>query len=302
MLDIIGKRFWFLIISGAMVLVGIIAFSVFGLKAGIEFSSGSLLTVGFERQVELEELKVAVADLGYSNAIVQRTGAGDFLIRLPELTDEAKAALEAGLTDRLGAFEVKGFDLVSPMIAAETTHNAAIAVIIATIGMLLYISWAFHRMPNPFRWGTCAIISMVHDVIIVVGVFAILGGTLGWQIDMMFITGVLTVIGYSVNDTIVIFDRIRENLRKGISPDFEVVVNHSLVETLTRSIITGLGVLFVLVALLLFVGASIQTLVAVLLVGIYTGTYGSIFIAASLLVVWEKGEWGRFLHPAQPLR
>lgn len=302
MLDIIGKRFWFLLISGAMVLIGIIALSVFGLKAGIEFSSGSLLTVSFERQVELGEVKEAVADLGYSNAIVQRTGAGDFLIRLPELTDETKAALEAGLSDKLGTLEVKEFDLVSPMIAAETTHNAAIAVIIAAVGMLLYISWAFHRMPNPLRWGTCAIIAMVHDVVIVVGVFAILGGIFGWQIDMMFITGVLTVIGYSVNDTIVIFDRIRENLRKGISPDFEVMVNYSLVEVLTRSIITGLGVLFVLVALLLFVGSSMQTLIAVLLVGIYLGTYSSIGVAVPLLVVWEKGEWGRFLHPARVLR
>jgi preprotein translocase subunit SecF len=299
MLDIIGKRFWFLLISGVMVLLGIIALAVFGLKAGIEFSSGSLLTVGFEQPVELGEVKAAVADLGYSNAIVQGTGAGDFLIRLPELTDEAKAALEDGLTAKLGAFEIRGFDLVSPMIASETTHNAAIAVAVAAIGMLLYISWAFHRMPNPLRWGACAIICMIHDVIIVAGVFAVLGGIFGWQIDMMFITGVLTVIGYSVNDTIVVFDRIRENLRKGISPDFAVMVNHSLVEVLTRSIITGLGVFFVLIALLLFVGASLQTLIVVLLVGIYIGTYSTIGVAVPLLVVWERKEWGRLLHPAR---
>ncbi len=299
MLDIIGKRFWFLLISGVMVVLGIIALSVFGLKAGIEFSSGSLLTVGFEREVKVTEVKEAVADLGYGNAIVQSTGGGDFLIRLPELTDETNAALEAGLTTRLGNLEVKGFDLVSPMIAAETTHNAAIAVAVAAVGMLLYISWAFHRMPNPLRWGACAIICMIHDVVIVAGVFAVLGGVLGWQIDMMFITGVLTVIGYSVNDTIVIFDRIRENLRKGVSPDFAVVVNHSLVEILTRSIITGLGIFFVLIALLLFVGASLQTLIVVLLVGIYIGTYSTIGVAVPLLVVWERKEWGKLLHPAR---
>lgn len=299
MMDIVGKRFWFIIAAVVTVMVCIIALAVFRLKVGIEFSSGSLLTVGFEQPVELGDVKDAVADLGYSNAIIQGTGAGDFLIRLPELTDEARAALEAGLTEELGTIEVKGFDLVSPIIAAETTKNAAIAVAIASVGMLLYISWAFHRMPNPIRWGTCAIISMLHDVVVVLGVFAILGATLGWQIDMMFITGVLTVIGYSVNDTIVIFDRIRENLRKGINPDFAVVVNYSLVETLTRSIITGLGVLFVLLALLLFVGVSLQSLVTVLLVGIYIGTYGSISIAAPLLVVWEKKEWGRFLHPTR---
>lgn len=299
MLDIIGKRFWFLSIAGVMVLLGIIAVAVFGFKLGIEFSSGSLLTIDFEQELQTAEVKEALAELGYGNAIIQRTGAGDFLIRLPELTEEEKSALEAGLTEKLGGLEVKGFDLVSPMIAAETTHNAAIAVAVAAVGMLLYISWAFHRMPNPLRWGTCAIISMLHDVVIVAGVFAVLGGTLGWQIDMMFVIGTLTVIGYSVNDTIVIFDRIRENLRKGINPDFAFVVNYSLVEILTRSIITGLGVLFVLVALLLFVGASLQSLVTVLLVGIYIGTYGSFGIAAPLLVVWEKKEWGKLLRPSR---
>jgi len=137
---------------------------------------------------------------------------------------------------------------------------------------------------------------------VVVGVFAILGGIFNWQIDLMFIAGVLTVIGYSVNDTIVIFDRIRENLRKGISPDFETVVNYSLVSTMSRTLITGIGTLFILIALLLVLGAPIQNLVVVLLVGIVTGTYSSIGTAASLLVVWKKGEWGKFLHPARALR
>ncbi len=161
--------------------------------------------------------------------------------------------------------------------------------------MLLYISWAFHRMPNPFRWGTCAIASLVHDVLVVVGVFAILGGIFGWQVDLMFIAGVLTVIGYSVNDTIVIFDRIRENVRNYGDADFEGVVNYSLVETMSRTLITGIGTLFVLIALLLVIGAPIQNLVVVLLVGIVTGTYSSIGTAASLLVVWKKKEWGRFI-------
>ena len=187
------------------------------------------------------------------------------------------------------------------MIAAEMTRNATIALIISAIGMLLYITWAFHRMPNPFRWGICAIASLAHDILVVLGVFAILGGLFDWQIDLMFITGMLTVIGYSVNDTIVIFDRIRENLFKGGGVDFEVVVNNSLLETLARSLITGLGTLFVLLALLLFVGAPIQNLVVVLLVGIITGTYSSIGTAASLLVVWEKREWRRFI-PWLPLK
>ena len=295
MFNIIGQRFRFFLVSGIVILSGIIALIVFGLKPGIEFTSGSLLTVGFQQPVTTEQVEQAVADSGYDTTIIQRTGQGDFLIRLPELSGTAKATLEANLSASLGDLEVRGFDAVSPMIATETTRNAMIAVIVSAIGMLLYISWAFHRMPNPFRWGICAIVSLVHDILVVLGVFAILGGLFSWQIDLMFITGMLTVIGYSVNDTIVIFDRIRENLFKGQGVDFEVVVNNSLLETLARSLITGLGTLFVLLALLFFVGAPIQNLVVVLLVGIITGTYSSIGTAASLLVVWKKGEWGRFI-------
>ena len=295
MFNIIGQRFRFFLVSGIVILSGIIALIVFGLKPGIEFTSGSLLTVGFQQPVTTEQVEQAVADSGYDTTIIQRTGQGDFLIRLPELSGAAKATLETNLTAKLGDLEIKGFDLVSPMIATETTRNAMIAVIVSAIGMLLYISWAFHRMPNPFRWGVCAIASLAHDILVVLGVFAILGGLFDWQIDLMFITGMLTIIGYSVNDTIVIFDRIRENLFKGGGVDFEVVVNNSLLETLARSLITGLGTLFVLLALLLFVGLPIQNLVVVLLVGIITGTYSSIGTAASLLVVWKKGEWGRFI-------
>jgi len=300
MFDIIGKRFWYFLISGIVILAGIIALFVFGLKPGIEFKSGSEVTISFAQPVDKQQVIQALADLGYGSgsAIVRKAGT-DFIFDLPELNDAAKAALRTGLTDKVGQFQDGGFQLVSAKAAADTARNAAIAVIISAIGMLVYISWAFHRMPNPFRWGVCAVASLVHDVLVVVGVFAILGGIFGWQVDLMFIAGVLTVIGYSVNDTIVIFDRIRENQKKGISPDFEAVVNYSLVETMSRTLITGIGTLFILIALLLVIGASIQNLAVVLLVGIVTGTYSSIGTAASLLVVWRKGEWGRFLHPAR---
>lgn len=296
MFDIIGKRFWYFLISGVVILAGIIALFVFGLKPGIEFMSGSELTVTFEQPVDKQQVTQTLADLGYGSgsAIVRQAGA-DFILDLPELNDTAKEALRASLTDKFGQFRDGGFQSVSAKSAADTTRNAIIAVIISAIGMLLYISWAFHRMPNPFRWGVCAIASLVHDVLVVVGVFAILGAIFGWQVDLMFIAAVLTVIGYSINDSIVIFDRIRENLLKGGGVDFEVVVNNSLLETLSRSLITGLGTLFVLVALLLFVGAPIQNLVVVLLVGIITGTYSGMCTAAPLLVVWKKGEWGRFI-------
>jgi preprotein translocase subunit SecF len=182
------------------------------------------------------------------------------------------------------------------MVAAETTRNAGIAIGIASVGILLYVTWAFRKMPNPFRYGACAIIALGHDALVVLGVFSMLGHMLGWEINLMFITGLLAAVGYSVNDTVVVFDRIRENLRLGISSNFEVVVNTSVVETLGRSLNTSFTTLITVLALVLFVGASIQNFAVVLLIGIVTGTYSSIFIASTLLIVWEKGEWGRFFR------
>jgi preprotein translocase subunit SecF len=153
-------------------------------------------------------------------------------------------------------------------------------------------------MPKPFHYGVCAIIALVHDVVLVTGIFAILGAIIGWEINLMFITGVLAVIGYSINNTVVVFDRIRENLRRGVHPDFEMVVNSSLVETLSRSLNTSLTTLFVVLALLLFVGASIQNFALVMLIGVIVGTYSSLFVAPTLLIVWERGEWGNLI----PLR
>ena len=295
-MDIIGKRFWFFAISGVVILIGIISLVTFGLVAGIEFSSGSMMTVRFEQEVDQGDLKQELASLGYANAIIQHTGAEDFLIRTHELTGGDKAALEDALAVKFGHLTETQFHSVSPMVARETAKSAGIAVAIAAIGILLYVTWAFHRMPKPFHYGTCAIIALIHDTLVALGVFSILGGILNWQINLMFITGILAVIGYSVNNTVVVFDRIRENLTIGISPHFEVVVNNSLVETLSRSLNTSLTTLLVILALLLFVGASIQNFAVVLLIGIIAGTFSSIGIAPSLLVVWEKGEWGRFVR------
>jgi preprotein translocase subunit SecF len=290
MFDIIGKRFWFFLGSGIVILIGIVSLATFGLKAGVEFSSGSMMTVGFKQEVVQGELKQELTSLGYANAIIQRTGEGDFLLRLPELHGEARAQLEAGLAAKFGSLEVKEFAEVSPWVATETMRNATIAVAVAGIGILLYVTWAFRKMPNPLRYGTCAIIALAHDVLVVVGVYSILGRILGWEVNLMFITGVLAVIGYSVNDTVIIFDRIRENLLKAGTSDFEVIVNNSLVETLGRSLNTSLTTLFTVLALLLFVGATIQNFAVVLLIGIIAGTYSSICIAAPLLVVWQRKE------------
>jgi len=295
MFDIIGKRFWFFFISGILILISIISLLSAGLASGIEFSSGSMLTVKFEAPVEYNQFKEELIGLGYTDAIIQSAGEGQFLIRTHLLSDAEKAQLENSLSGRFGQVSEASFSSVSPQVASETVHNAAIAVAIAAIGILLYVTWAFRRMPRPLHYGACAIVALVHDTLIAMGVFSILGAILGWEINLMFITGLLAVIGYSVNNTVVIFDRIRENLTKGIGANFEVVVNNSLVDTLSRSVNTSLTTLIVVLALLLFVGANIQNFVVVLIIGIIAGTFSSVCIAPSLLLVWDKKEWGRFI-------
>ena len=302
MFNIAGKRFLFFFISEVVILIGIISLIVFGLKPGIEFSSGSMLTVSFEQDVEQSELQQELTGLGYTNVIIQNTGEDRFLIRTQELNEADKATLEGALSDRFGTTAEQEFYSVSPIVAAETAQNAIIAVAIAAIGILLYITWAFRRMPRPFHYGTCGIIALAHDLVVVLGIFSILSVIFNWEINLMFITGVLAVIGYSVNNTVVVFDRIRENIKRGVSPDFEFVVNKSLVETISRSINTSITTLIVVLSLLLFVGASIQNFVIVLLIGIIVGTYSSLGIAPTLLIVWEKREWGRFLRPFQAFR
>ena len=295
-MNIIGKRFYFFAISALIIVVGFISLATFGLRYGIEFSSGSIVRMSFEQAVTLGDLRQELGSLGYGNALIQHTEAGDYIIRTHELDREEKTALEEALAAKFGQLQETEFNTVSPMVARETAQNAAIAVAVAAIGILLYITWAFHRMPKPFHYGSCAVIALVHDTLMALGIFSIIGGVLGWEVDLKFIIGILAVIGYSVNNTVVVFDRIRENQTLGVSPDFEVVVNRSLVETLSRSLNTSLTTLFVVLALMLFVGVAIQNFAAVLLIGIVAGTFSSIGIAPSLLVVWERGEWGRFLQ------
>jgi len=185
---------------------------------------------------------------------------------------------------------------VGPAIGREVTQAAFVAVILAAAAILGFITFAFRKVPNPVRYGACAIIAMVHDILVALGAFSILGITLGWEADALFLSALLTVIGFSVQDTIVVFDRIRENTTRRRGEPFEVIVNRSLLETLHRSLATQLNAIFVLVAILFFGGATLTQFIAVLLIGMISGTYSSIFNAVPLLVVWEKGELGRMLR------
>jgi preprotein translocase subunit SecF len=296
MYNIIGKRYWWFLISGLLILASIISLATVGLKPGIEFSSGSLLTVSFQQPPNFSDFKAEMASLGYGNALIQQAGNNSFIVRTQELSDQEVTTIENDLQTKFGKFsETPDFTSISPQAAAETVHNAVIAVAIASLGILLYVTWAFRRMPQPFRYGVCAVIALIHDALVALGVFSILGAILGWETNLMFITGILAIIGYSINNTIVVFDRVRENLIRGISSNFELVVNNSEVETMTRSINTSFTTIITVLAILLFVGSSIQNFAVVLLIGIIAGTFDSVFVAPALLVVWDKGEWGRFI-------
>ena len=291
-MDIVGNKKWFFLISAVIIVAGIISLVVFGLEPGVDFSSGTTMTLRFDKEVDQGELRQVFVDLGESNATIQRTNEGDYFIRVGEMSTEQRQQLTADIEASLDTgVTVRDYYAVSPIIATETGRNAGIAVGVAAIAMLMYIAWAFRRMPKPFRWGVCAIVALLHDVMIVVGIFSILGWTLGVQIDALFITGMLTVVGYSVNNTVVVFDRIRENVSRGVSKEFGQTVNISIMETLGRSLNTSLTTLFVILAIMLFGGVTIRYFVLVLLIGVVAGTYSSLVIAGPLLLFWYEGGW-----------
>jgi preprotein translocase subunit SecF len=305
--DLVSKRYLFLLISALFILPGVISLVLpGGIHPGIDFTAGSILTLRFSQPVEAGEVREAFAGLGHPETVVQRS-EDVFLVRtfpLPEdqrddsgnLIRSERQNLENGLRERFGAVEVLGFDSVSPLVAAEIVQKSLLAVLAACIGILAYLSWAFRKVKNPWRYGVCAVLALVHDSLLVLGVFSILGRIFGIELDALFITALLTVIGFSVHDTIVVFDRIRENLQRYPGESFETVVNHSLTQTLGRSLNTSITVALTLVTLLLFGGVTIRTFVLALLVGIVAGTYSSIFNASMLLVIWENGELGSFFR------
>ncbi len=290
---IVDKRFLYFIISIILAVICLASLGVFGIKSGVEFASGSILNISFEKPVAQDALKVQMDNLGYKNALINSAGSAgtDFIIRTSTLDEATKTKVVTTLTASLGAMKVNEFDNISPMIASETTRNAGIAVVIAIFAMLLYIAFAFRKMPNPFRFGFCAVIGLAFDLIIVLGIYSILGAIRGWEIDLMFVAGILAVLGFSINNTIIVFDRIRENMGKGLSRDIEEVTNFSIVETLGRSFNSSLTALITLVVLALFVGASIQNFVIVLMIGVISGVYTSTFLSPELLVAWQKKQF-----------
>ncbi|MEE2884700.1 MAG: protein translocase subunit SecF [Chloroflexota bacterium] len=379
-MDFAGNRRWFFLISVVMVVSGLIFLvpPISGLRAGIDFTGGSSMTLQFSEEIELRDLRSQMSLLDHEDAVVQNLGENTYFVRTKKLSDEEKANIVSKLNSELdnsysligstnqqgeinipsqekleftinahfgerngelivnqpkneedslvtvpsgdlnlvlkdktesdqnvlivsagapvegaqitlGGVKVLAFDLVSPSVAQETVRNAFFAVLLAAVGIFLYIWWAFRSVPSPFRYGASAIIALIHDAVIVIGVFAALGTFVGMEVNLMFMIALLTVIGYSVNDTIVVFDRLRENVLVYPNRALWENVNVSISETISRSLNTSLTLLLTLLALMLFGGATIREFLLVLLVGVVVGTYSSIGVASQLLVVWEKG-------------
>ena len=296
MIDIVGKRYWFFGLSILIIVPGLIALFVWGLPLAIDFTGGSLLEVRIDSSKVPSSAQIVAIyeDLGIAEPLVQKLGENEISVRSKSIDEATKSAIVIEMEERLDLqVTILRFDSVGPAVGAEVAERAAGAVGLATVGILAYITYAVRGVPNAMRSGVAALLAMLHDVALVVGVEAILGHFLGWEVDALFITALLTIIGFSVHDSIVVFDRIRENLRIYRRLDYETLVNHSIVQTLDRSINTQLTVMLTLICLLLFGGVTTQHFVTILLIGVFSGTYSSIFNAAPILVVWENKEWLR---------
>ena len=288
------RKLWFTI-SLVVIVPGLISLLFSGLKLGIDFTGGTLWEVQFSQPATARDIETALHGAGLDSVIVQQSGSvGDetYLVRMPEVPEGSprKAELAKALESGVGPFTELEYSTVGGALSTEIRNRAIVAVAIASVGILLYMAYAFRNTQNPLLYGSSALVAMLHDVLVVLGIFSILGLLFNVQIDALFITALLTVIGFSVHDTIVVFDRIRENLAKHSGDSFEAVVDYSLAQTIVRSLNTSLTVIFTLLALVLFGGGSTRLFVLALLIGIISGTYSSIFNASQLLVAWENGE------------
>lgn len=321
MIDFVSKRNWFYLLSFLIVLPGVISLILpGGLRTGIEFSSGTTFTARFAEPVLEADMRAALSDLGHGGARVQRTGDGSLLVRTrllegaiqtpaigpapPSEREEIETALQQrfgplvdGDGQPLGRFIE--FASVSPSVSSDIGRNAAIAVAAASLAILAYITLSFISVPSPMRYGFGAIFALLHDVLLILGVASIAGRLFNFEIDTLFITAMLTIVGFSVHDSIVVFDRIRENVRRAQSAGYEVplpeAVNASLNQTLARSLNTSITALLVLFALILLGGDTIRAFLSIMAIGIIAGAYSSIFVACQLLVSWEEGDVPKLL-------
>ncbi|MBI4761064.1 MAG: protein translocase subunit SecF [Chloroflexota bacterium] len=292
-MNILGKRYYFFGLSLLIILVGLGILVFRGIPLSIDFTGGSLLEVEFGGQKpQTSEIIAVYEGAGIRDVQVQASETGSYIIRSQFLENADRDAVLAALGEKIGTVNVVRFDSVGPSIGEQVTSRGTLAVIVSSLLVVLFIAWSFRGVTHAFRYGICAILAMIHDVAIIFSAAAIGSVLWGWEIDSLFLTALLTVIGFSMQDTIVVFDRIRENANIYRRLDFETLVNHSIVQTLQRSINTQLmTVEFLLLALAMFGGVTLREFAGILLIGLLSGTYSSIFIAAPILVLWENREW-----------
>ncbi len=280
----------FFILSLVLTGLGIISLAMFGLRLGIDFKGGTVTEIAFEQQVTPEQVRQVLASNGLDHAQVQSTDNNGIIIRSDVIEKSENDKYLGALKTELGNFEERRFESIGPIVGEQLTRQALYQLALISAGIILYIAYAFRKVTRPvssWQFGIAAVVALLHDLIIVLGVFAILGRFANVEVDTMFVTALLTVLGFSVHDTIIVFDRIRENLRIYAGQTMEFVINHSVSQTLVRSLNTSLTVLLVLLALLLFGGETIRYFVLALFIGIIAGTYSSIFVASPILNYWQ---------------
>jgi preprotein translocase subunit SecF len=287
----VERKWWYFLFSALLIVPGVIFLALGGLRPGIEFKGGTLLEITFATRPDDTLVKNYFSSHGHDEATVQGV-TGGVEIRTTEMLPTELAATEAGLKETFGPdTKITNSSVVSPSFSAELIQNAAKSIALASLLIVLLIAWAFRNFGwAAFRYGIAAIVALLHDALIVLGIFAILGYFFKVEVDSLFVTAVLTIIGFSVHDTIVVFDRIRENLRLNPGEALNPVINYSIMQTLARSVITSLTVVFTLLALFLFGGFSVRNFALALLIGIISGTYSSIFNASQIVSLWQEIE------------
>lgn len=301
-MNIVGKRYLYFAISFLLIVPGLIGMIRWGLPLSIDFTGGSYIELEFEagKVPDLQEIRDLYTEYGIVDVEPRTSGENQLVVNTSLIDNTVNGQIIAEMGDRFdSAISVLRFDSVGPSIGKEVGLRAAIAISIAAIGILLYIWYAFSGAPNAHRYGISAIIAMLHDIAVVFGMQSILSHFFGWEIDALFLTAVLSVASFSVHDSIVVFDRIRENSLKSRRTAYETIVNNSINQTLVRSINTQLTVFLTLMALVIFGGSTLRHFIVILLIGVLSGTYSSIFNAAPILVVWENREWRHWFRKSQ---
>ncbi len=292
---IVKYRWFFFALSALLVIASLVGFGLYGLKLGIDFTGGTLVEMSYTTAPDKSTLESSLAPLSLGTYSVRQAGSNDYIIRTRNTTQEERTAIVAELSKIGTDASVKSVASIGPTLGTELARKSIVAIVLVIVAIVFYIAFAFRKVSRPISswgYGIIAVITLIHDVIIPVGVFAWLGYFIGIEVDALFVAAILTVLGFSVHDTIVVFDRTRENLKlnqqHGTNEDFELTVGKSVRQTFTRSINTSMTVVIVLLLLFFFGSATTQDFTLALLIGIVAGTYSSICLASPLLVAWER--------------